>query len=355
MLEARWVKVSHRHYQYFNAIHAIVFLEIYGALLIKKEIFCRFWDILILEDILNRIPSVRGSPVYKSPLDDTTSEAFPVSCTSALALTAMRSLTPAFPVSPRSPLLPCHCTVFPCAGLWSAVLSRGDHHGSLRTPAGEARHGAGPSRATAIRAMKIRCRGSRRHTRGSTSHTLSPKEKLMKIISMTLLTLLLLPLSGWSTDLNLFVIQRSKNTNEVQYQLHVNDRCQIVSDHPVDAFWQLREVSPESTEPLSDLEYMAYGVINQKVAEHWVSFDLRILEYFRALEQRSITATVRYDPHTATCTSIVQTTINGQVAALERIYVQADERLVRPKVRYIDVFGKSVASRPTPVKERIDP
>ncbi len=45
-------------------------------------------------------PSVRGSHVYKSPLDDTTYEAFPVSCTPALALTAMRSLTPAFPASP---------------------------------------------------------------------------------------------------------------------------------------------------------------------------------------------------------------------------------------------------------------
>ena len=86
-----------------------------------------------------------------------------------------------------------------------------------------------------------------------------------------------------------------------------------------------------------------------------MSFDLGVLEHFRALEQRRITATVRYDPHTATCTPIVQTAINGQVAALERIYVQADERPVRPKVRYIDVFGKSVASRPTPVKERIDP
>ena len=177
----------------------------------------------------------------------------------------------------------------------------------------------------------------------------------MHIVRMTLLTLLLLPLPGWSTDLNLFVIQRSKNTNEVQYQLHVNDRCQIVSDKPVGAFWHLREVSPEKTEPLTDLEHMAYGVTNQQVAEHRVSFDLGVLEHFRSLEQRSITATVSYDPHSAMCTSIVQTTINGQVAALERIYVQADERLVRPKVRYIDVFGKSVTSSPTPVKERIEP
>jgi hypothetical protein len=120
-------------------------------------------------------------------------------------------------------------------------------------------------------------------------------------------------------------------------------------------FWQLREVSPEHTEPLSDLERMAYGVTNQQVAEHGVSFDLGVLAHFRALEQRRITATVRYDPSSATCTPIVQTTINGQVAALERIYVQADERLVRPKVRYIDVVGTSVASRPIPVTERIDP
>jgi hypothetical protein len=33
----------------------------------------------------------------------------------------------------------------------------------------------------------------------------------MHIISMTFLLLLLLPLPGWSTALNLFVIQRSKN------------------------------------------------------------------------------------------------------------------------------------------------
>jgi len=177
----------------------------------------------------------------------------------------------------------------------------------------------------------------------------------MNIISMTLLTLLLLPLSGWSKDLNLFVIQRSKNTNEVQYQLHVNDHCQIVSDKPVDAFWHLRAVSPEQTEPLSDLEHMAYGVTNQKVAENRVSFDLGVLEHFRALEQRSITATVRYDPSTATCTLTVQTAINGQVAALERMYVQTDDRLVRPKVMYIDVYGTSLASSPTAVKERIDP
>jgi hypothetical protein len=46
------------------------------------------------------VPSVRGSHADKSPLDNTTYEAFPVSCTPALALAALRSLTPAFPASP---------------------------------------------------------------------------------------------------------------------------------------------------------------------------------------------------------------------------------------------------------------
>src|ERR687887_1313004 len=195
----------------------------------------------------------------------------------------------------------------------------------------------------------MRRRGRRHQEHGQKSYPFAPKEKRMKSIGLTLLTLLLLPLPGWSTALNLFVIQRNKNTNEVQYQLHVNDRCHIVSDQPVDAFWHLREVSPETTAPLTDLEQMVYGVTNQQVTEHGVSFDLGVLDHFRPLDQRRITATIHYDPHSATCTLSVQTTINGQVAVLERIYVQADERLVRPKGRYIDVVGKSLASSPTSV------
>ena len=55
------------------------------------------------------------------------------------------------------------------------------------------------------------------------------KEKLIPLIALTLLTLLLLALPGWSTDLNLFVIQRRKNTNEVQYQLHVEGVSHVLA------------------------------------------------------------------------------------------------------------------------------
>jgi Domain of unknown function (DUF4833) len=269
----------------------------------------------------------------------------------------MRRLTPASPTSPRAD----HCfpVPAPCApvlisglpGSWevsaTAVFAHQQAERDMESKV-VARDGH-TSHAEAAQG------GPMPALRPAPRTPFSPKEKRMNILGLSLLTLLLLPLPGWSTALDLFVIQRSKNTNEVQYQLHVNDRCQIVSDHPVDAFWRLREVSPETTAPLTDLEQMAYGVVNQQVAEHGVSFDLGVLDHFRALEQRRITATVRSDPDTATCTSSVQTTINGQVAALERMYVQTDERRVRPKVLYIDVLGRSLASRPTQVSERIEP
>ena len=80
----------------------------------KKGDFLLFLCSNIIEDIFHMAPSARGSHACKSPLDDTTYEAFSVICTPELALTALRSLTPA---SPRAPLLPCHCPMVPCAGL----------------------------------------------------------------------------------------------------------------------------------------------------------------------------------------------------------------------------------------------
>jgi len=172
----------------------------------------------------------------------------------------------------------------------------------------------------------------------------------MSRLSRTLLTLLLLlPLPGWSTDVPLFVIQRSKNANEVQYQLRVNDRCQIVSHHPVSAFWHLRADQPATTEPLSAFDQLAYGVVRQRVDANWVVFRLR------ALEDKPIKATVTAHPDTGTCVPSVHVEINDHVAALERVYVQTDEGRTRPKVTYIDLVGTRVEGAPMPVTERITP
>src|SRR6266699_4871534 len=136
------------------------------------------------------------------------------------------------------------------------------------------------------------CVGIRWNVKNSTLTPLRhlPKEMRMKMRGMLLLLLLLLPLPAWSKDLPLFFIQRSKNANEVHYQLRVDDRCRIASDTPVSAFWKLLEASPDKTASLSVFDQMAYGVEQQRVANNGVSFHLK------ALDQKSIKASVTAPP-----------------------------------------------------------
>jgi hypothetical protein len=171
----------------------------------------------------------------------------------------------------------------------------------------------------------------------------------MKMLGMLLLTLLLLPLCAWSKDLPLFVIQRSKNANEVHYYLRVDDRCRFASDTPVSAFWQLLEARPTKTASLSVFDQIAYGVEQQRVVNNEVSFSLK------ALEQKRIKASVSAPPQMGTCAAKAQTEIQGQWAVLERIFVQTEEGWLKPKVIYVDVFGKSLDASATPVQERMTP
>jgi hypothetical protein len=169
------------------------------------------------------------------------------------------------------------------------------------------------------------------------------------MIAIPLLLLLILPLPGWGKDLSLFVIQRSKNRNEVQYHLRVDDRCQIAADNPIGAFWKLLEDSPEKTEPLSTFDRMAYGVERQTVEGNWVSFSLK------ALEHKRLKASAAPVAQTGTCAPVVQTEMNGHWAALERIYVHTEEGFLKPKVLYIDLFGKTLEATPRDVTERLMP
>jgi hypothetical protein len=129
----------------------------------------------------------------------------------------------------------------------------------------------------------------------------------------------------------------------------VDDRCRIASDTPVSAVWKLLEASPDKTASLSVFDQMAYGVEQQRVAHNEVSFSLK------ALEQKRIKARVTVTPPMGTCAAIAQAEIQGQWAVLERIYVQTEEGWLKPKVLYVDVFGKSLDASATPVQERMTP
>ena len=184
---------------------------------------------------------------------------------------------------------------------------------------------------------------------GKESEPNTTQEPRMKPLSLILVTLLFFPLPAWSTDLLLFVIQRSKNANEVHYYLRVDDHCHLASDTPVHALWKLLEASPEHTKSLSVFDQLAYGIAQQTVTENGVSFSLK------ALETKRMKASATPTAPPGTCAPRVLTDIQGQEALLERVYVQTEEGFPKPKVVYIDIFGKSVDASHTPVTERLTP
>ena len=72
--------------------------------------------------------------------------------------------------------------------------------------------------------------------------------------------------------------------------------------------WKLLEASPEKTKPLSVFDQLAYGIAQQTVTEHGVSFSLKALETKRMKARATPTAPP------GTCAPMVLTDIQGQEA-----------------------------------------
>ena len=171
----------------------------------------------------------------------------------------------------------------------------------------------------------------------------------MKVLYSFMLIFFILTPLGWSKDIDLFFIERNKNKNEVHYQIHVDGNCRITSDEPITGYWKVIEEGPDKTRKFTVFDNMAYSIINQKVENNWVFFNLK------ALKTRLIKSTVKQNPSTNTCESVVQTKINNKWADLERIYVLSKEGFIMPKVIYVDVIGKSLGPQSEEVIERIKP
>ena len=147
-----------------------------------------------------------------------------------------------------------------------------------------------------------------------------------------LAALLLLPWPVWSTDLPLFSIQRSKNANEVQYSLQVDDRCRLASATPVRAVWKLLAVSPNKTASLSVSLSWPMG----SRSGTWRIMWCRLSEGpGTEAHRRQVTG----PPQSGTSAAQAQTDIQGQRALLERLYVRTEEGWLKPEVLYVDVFG----------------
>ena len=131
--------------------------------------------------------------------------------------------------------------------------------------------------------------------------------------------------------LQLFYIQRSKNKNEVHYELLINDNCTAQAKNPVHGYWQDLEQGPNVRSEIGTFEYIAYGISDQKIEGEWVHFKMK------AIEKKDFKA--KLTNRDGKCSAEAWTTFKGQEGILKKVYIFAVEGMIKPTVKYIDLFG----------------
>lgn len=148
---------------------------------------------------------------------------------------------------------------------------------------------------------------------------------------IALLALLTSFASQAADPLQLFYIQRSKNKNEVHYELLINEGCTPLAKNPVHGYWQDLEKGPNVRSEIGTFEYIAYGISDQKIEGDWIHFKMK------AIENKNFKAKITNKE--GKCTAQAWTIFKGQEGVLKKVYIFAVEGMIKPTVKYIDLFG----------------
>ncbi len=169
-------------------------------------------------------------------------------------------------------------------------------------------------------------------------------KSLMMILLLATSGLFVQPLLADSGEdvSHLFFIERSKNKNLVQYDIRLAENNRIPDIKPVSVYWVLENGRREELNPIERL--YAYGIARQeRLDENKFKVILAGLKRVEIIVERmndSFKAIV---------------SINGRESILEKIYIASEEkRTGLPKVRYIDLFGRTRGTG-LPTQERIVP
>jgi hypothetical protein len=152
-------------------------------------------------------------------------------------------------------------------------------------------------------------------------------------------TTLLIPVRCFSKELaieHLFRIERSKNANVVQYDAQLTPEGKLKPEKPVIAYW-IMNANSGGKEDLSWVEKkMAYGFS----VEYDTKGDFWIMDLVADIQRKIkvYKANGRYR---------AETLIDGRPAFIDRIYIESIEGGMRPKVKYMEFFGKGIKTGST--------
>jgi hypothetical protein len=152
-------------------------------------------------------------------------------------------------------------------------------------------------------------------------------------------TALLIPVLCFSKELaieHLFRIERSKNANVVQYDAQLTPEGKLNPEKPVIAYW-IMHANNGKKEALNWVEKkMAYGFS----VEYDTKGDFWIMDLVADIQRKIkvYKANGRYR---------AETLIDGRPAFIDRIYIESTEGGMRPKVKYMEFFGKGIKTGST--------
>jgi hypothetical protein len=141
---------------------------------------------------------------------------------------------------------------------------------------------------------------------------------------------------------HLFFIERSKNRNLVQYDIHLTENSDPPDPKPVNVYWVLENGRHEELNSIE--KKYAYGIARQEKLDK-DRFKV-ILAAFKDLE---IIVERLNDSFKAVIS------IHGRESILQKIYIKCEEtRAGFPRVLYVELFGRSKETG-LPTRERISP
>jgi len=133
------------------------------------------------------------------------------------------------------------------------------------------------------------------------------------------------------SKVRLFYIQRSSNVNTIVYDARLNAKGAFDEDSPIDVYW-LRYQEDGRRKELSWIQrVLAYGVDTEKIDGQTDALQAWVVSY----KKRKLR--LGFDKNRKPYASLL---INNQLAKLDHVYVQIEGSNLRPKVLYVEVFGR---------------
>jgi hypothetical protein len=166
-----------------------------------------------------------------------------------------------------------------------------------------------------------------------------------KFIPILLVSLLALNVYPQNSSL-LFHVERSTNKNKVYYEAKQNKDGALDAKTPVYAYWIMweKDSTGKTREELNGVEKkMAYGF----KLEPGIGAQHKTMKLV-SCPKRPI------DVYVHNGKAVAEMTINGKQAILIKMFISSKETILLPKVKYLELFGKDVATG-APCYEKIIP